>query len=174
MTATPSARPGQPRKVLVVYGSKSGATEGIAEIVGAALREEGIQADVSPASRVEAVTGYDAVVIGGALYANRWHRDARRFTRRYEKELQSCPVWMFSSGPLDDSADQKDIPPVPQAAKAVQALHAREHVTFGGRLDDQAKGFIARSMVRGGHGGDFRNPGRIESWSRSIAAALRW
>jgi len=26
---------------------------------------------------------YDAFVVGGALYTMRWHRDARRFVRRY-------------------------------------------------------------------------------------------
>ena len=58
-------------------------------------------------------------------------------------------------------------------AAAMTALHARQHVTFGGQLSDQAKGFLARAMVRSGHGGDFRNSERIQAWSRDIASALR-
>ena len=79
---------------------------------------------------------------------------------------------MFSSGPLDVSADTTEIPPVAQAAEAVRTLHARGHITFGGRLDEFAEGFLARAMVRSGHGGDFRNDERIKNWSRAIAAEL--
>lgn len=158
--------------VLVAYGTKNGSTAGIAEIIGATLQGEGVIADVQPANRVRAVDGYDAVVLGGALYAGRWHRDARRFARRHAKALRGRPVWLFSSGPLDNSADSQVIAPVAQAAAAARELDAREHVTFGGRLTDQAKGFIAKAMVRNGAGGDFRNPERIEGWSRTIAAQL--
>jgi menaquinone-dependent protoporphyrinogen oxidase len=87
--------------------------------------------------------------------------------------LQGRPVWLFSSGPLDTSADTSEIPPVAQAARALQQLGARQHVTFGGRLTEQARGFIARAMVRNGRGGDFRNPARVEAWSRSIVSQLR-
>jgi menaquinone-dependent protoporphyrinogen oxidase len=82
------------------------------------------------------------------------------------------PVWVFSSGPLDTSADTRETPPVAQAAQAVRTLHARGHATFVGRLDQFAEGFIARAMVRGGHGGDFRNDERIRAWSCAIAADL--
>jgi menaquinone-dependent protoporphyrinogen oxidase len=160
-------------RVLVAYGTKNGSTAGIAYMIATALIEEGASAEVRPADEVGSVEEYDAVILGGALYAGRWHRDARRFARRHAKALQGRPVWLFSSGPLDTSADTTEIPPVAQAARAAQQLGARQHVTFGGRLTDQAKGFIARSMVRNGHGGDFRNPARVDAWSRSIMARLR-
>lgn len=160
-------------KVLVAYGTKNGSTAGIADIVVTALREAGVDAEAVPAGAVRSVDGYDAVVLGGALYANRWHRDARVFARRHARALQGRPVWLFSSGPLDESADRRPISPVPQAAKAARLLDAAGHATFGGRLTDEAKGFVARAMVRNGHGGDFRNPGRIALWSRDIAARLR-
>ena len=70
-------------KALVVYGSKRGGTEGLAQMVGRALTEQGIDATVeSAAGRAVDVGTYDVVVVGGALYANRWHKDARRFVRR--------------------------------------------------------------------------------------------
>jgi menaquinone-dependent protoporphyrinogen oxidase len=31
--------------------------------------------------------GVDAVAVGGALYANKWHKAARRFVRRHRAEL---------------------------------------------------------------------------------------
>jgi menaquinone-dependent protoporphyrinogen oxidase len=51
-------------------------------------------------------------------------------------------------------------------------IGARGHRTFGGRLDENAKGFIARAMVRNGRGGDFRDRALISAWAREIAAAL--
>ncbi|HEY7225374.1 MAG TPA: flavodoxin domain-containing protein [Micromonosporaceae bacterium] len=159
-------------RVLVAYGTRNGGTAGIANIIATELAESGVVAEVRPANWVNDVQQYDAVVLGGAVYAGRWHHDARVFARRYAKALQDRPVWVFSSGPLDNSADEKQIPPVAQAAQAVQTLHAREHVTFGGRLDEYAQGFIAHAMVRGGHGGDFRNDDRIRQWSRAIATEL--
>jgi menaquinone-dependent protoporphyrinogen oxidase len=159
-------------KVLVTYGTRNGGTAGIANVIATELAEAGVVTDVRPASWVTDITAYDAVVLGGAIYAGRWHRDARRFAHKYAKTLADRPVWVFSSGPLDASADDKDIPPVAQAATAVRELHARAHMTFGGRLDEFAEGFIARAMLRSGHGGDFRNDKRIKDWSRTIAAEL--
>ena len=165
MTGTP--------KVLVAYGTRNGSTAGIAEIVGEELRADGLGADVREAGSVRSLEGYDAVVIGGALYTGRWHKAARRLARRQSAALRQRPVWLFSSGPLDDSADRSDIAPVRQVASAAAATNARGHATFGGRLTEEAHGFMARAMVRGGHGGDFRNPERIRAWAKDIAHELR-
>jgi menaquinone-dependent protoporphyrinogen oxidase len=159
--------------VLVASGSKNGSTAGIADMIVAALQAEGVTAQARPAAEVRSTEEYDAVVLGGALYAGRWHRDARAFARRHAKALLGRPVWLFSSGPLDDSADTGEIPPVAQVAKVFERLGAVEHVTFGGRLTEEADGFIAKSMVRNGKGGDFRNPERIANWSHTIATRLQ-
>jgi menaquinone-dependent protoporphyrinogen oxidase len=159
--------------VLIAYGTKNGSTAGIAKIIGAELRDQGASVDVLEAANVHSVDGYDAVVVGGALYIGRWHRAARRLVRRQSAALRQRPVWLFSTGPLDDSADRSDIPPVGQAAAAVAATNARGHATFGGCLTEQATGFVARSMVHNGRGGDFRNPERIKAWAKEIAQALR-
>ena len=42
------------------------------------------------------------MIVGGALYAFRWHKDARRFVKRHADELAGRPTYFFSSGPLDD------------------------------------------------------------------------
>lgn len=160
------------KRILVTYGGKSGATAEIAEMIGAALRADGTDADVRAARAVRTVDGYDGVVLGAALYANRWHRAARGFARRHRAVLHGRPVWLFSSGPLDASADERDIPPVPTAARAMRVLGAVRHVTFGGRLDEHARGLVARAMVRGGHAGDFRNRDRIAAFAHEISAEL--
>jgi menaquinone-dependent protoporphyrinogen oxidase len=159
-------------RILVTYGSKRGGTAGIGEMLGKALSEQGLRVDVRPAAEVESVEGYDAVVVGGALYIGRWHRDARQFIKRHAEALQSLPVWLFSSGPLDDSAAHTELPPVPQVQRVMNWIGAREHRTFGGRLLPDAKGFIA-SMIAKGRSGDWRDPWRIHDWGVEIANQLR-
>lgn len=159
-------------RVLVTYGSKRGGTEGLAEMLGAALTAQGIQVDVRSAAEADGPEGYDAVIVGGALYAFRWHRDARRFVKRNAEVLRSLPVWLFSSGPLDDSAAQHEPAPVPQVVRAMARIGARGHRTFGGRLLPDAKGFIASKMARE-HSGDWRDPKLISDWAVEIGEALR-
>ncbi|HVM65320.1 MAG TPA: flavodoxin domain-containing protein [Acidimicrobiales bacterium] len=158
--------------VLVTYGSKRGGTEGLAGMVADALREGGVTVDVMPARGVRALDRYDGVVVGGALYAFRWHRDARRFVRRHTRELRQRPVFFFSSGPLDDSASRGDIPPVKGVEKLMQRVDARGHMTFGGRLSPDAKGFPASAMAKK-HAGDWRDAAHVRAWVASIAPQLR-
>ncbi|MEU5998981.1 flavodoxin domain-containing protein [Streptomyces sp. NPDC047197] len=161
-----------PSSVLVAYGTTNGSTARIAETIAEVLRKEGVSATARPARSVTDVGSYDAVVVGGGLYAGRWHKDARRFVRRHGGELAGRPLWLFSSGPLDPSASERNIPPVPGVQRALVRLGAQEHVTFGGCLDEGARGFIARKIVDSGKGGDYRDFAQIEAWAGRIAARL--
>ena len=158
--------------ILVTYASKRGGTKGLAEMVADDLRGEGFTVDLVPADQVRRCDGYDAVIVGGALYALRWHRDAKRFVRRHTGDLRRCPTFFFSSGPLDDSASNKDIPPVKGVQALMKRVGARGHVTFGGRLSPDATGFAASAMAKK-NAGDWRDPGKVEAWVHSIAPQLR-
>ncbi|SED84484.1 flavodoxin domain-containing protein [Streptomyces sp. Ag109_O5-10] len=159
--------------VLVTYGTKNGSTAHIAESIADALREKGLTVETMRAGSVPFVDRYDAVVVGGGLYAGRWHKDARSFVRRHRKDLAGRPVWFFSSGPLDTSASERDIPPVRGVRRAIQDLHARGHATFGGCLDDDADGWPARWILRSGNGGDFRDFEAVTAWASGIAGELK-
>ncbi|WP_406164730.1 flavodoxin domain-containing protein [Streptomyces sp. NBC_00996] len=161
-----------PGNVLVAYGTTNGSTAQIAEAVAEVLSKEGLAAEALPAGSVDDVTRYDAVVVGGGLYAGRWHKDTRRFVRRNRRALAVRPLWLFSSGPLDASASEKDIPPVPGVRRALTRLDARGHITFGGCLQEGAEGRIARLIVRNGKGGDFRDFPAIEAWAARVAREL--
>ncbi|MEU1571290.1 DUF1918 domain-containing protein [Streptomyces collinus] len=81
-------------------------------------------------------------------------------------------VTLVFSGPLDASAPERDIPPVPGVRRALEKLDVTEHVTFGGRLVEGAKGRIARMILRSGKGGDFRDFDVIEAWAARVAEEL--
>jgi menaquinone-dependent protoporphyrinogen oxidase len=159
-------------RVLVAHGSMRGGTEGLAQLVGEALREAGHQVDVRRAREVRDVRPWDAVIVGGGLYAFRWVWEARRFVTLNADELRTRPVWFFSSGALDAENASKDLPPTRQVQRLMAEVGARGHVTFGGRLSKDAKGFIARALVRRGMVGDFRDPVRVRAWAAEVARAL--
>ena len=159
-------------RVLVTWGSKRGGTEGIARVIGARLIEAGHEPVLVPAKAALRERSFEAAIIGGALYANRWHRDARRLVWRRRAALRKVPVWLFSSGPLDESADRGTLAPTRQVLALAELVGAQAHVTFGGRLTFDAHGFPASAMAKT-HAGDWRNPERIQAWATEVARVLR-
>jgi menaquinone-dependent protoporphyrinogen oxidase len=157
--------------VLVAYASKHSSTEEIAQRIAEAMREAGRAADARLASEVDDLSGYDAVVLGSAVYAKRWQRDARSFARRHARELQDMPVWLFSSGPFGAPEDHPTAPTPPVAEKLVKQLGAREHVMFGGRVPPDPGNFIERAMLKNTppEQHDARDWPAIEAWARAIA-----
>ncbi|WP_224244382.1 flavodoxin domain-containing protein [Hyalangium gracile] len=158
-------------RVLVTWGSKHGGTEGIAHILGDALRQRGFDVATAPVDEVTKLDSYQAVIIGGALYANLWPANVRRFIHRHTAELRGVPVWFFSSGPLDDSAEHEAIPPTSQVSVLAERIGAKGHITFGGRLERDVKGFPASAMAEK-RSGDWRNPERIRAWAATLADEL--
>jgi menaquinone-dependent protoporphyrinogen oxidase len=158
-------------RALVVYGSKRGGTAGLAQMIGTEFQQHGWKVTVQDAAQPAELRGIDLAVVGGALYFNRWHKAARSFARRREPALRTMPVWLFSSGPLDGSAASGDIAPVPQVQEIARHLEARGHLTFGGRLAADARGFGARSLARKS-AGDYRDPGQVADWVRQIIHEL--
>ncbi len=158
-------------RILVTYASKRGGTQGIAEWIRDAMVERGVDAVALPAATVRSVGDYDSVIVGGALYAGRWHRSARRFLKHNVRQLRQKPVWLFSSGPLGDSANEHEPPPVAQVTALMESVAARGHVTFGGRLSPDAKGFPASAMAKR-LAGDWRDPARTRRWASEIVDIL--
>ena len=158
--------------VLVAYASKHGATREIAEAIGATLLAAGHAVDVRPARDVRSLGPATAVILGSALYAAHWQRDATRFVRRHHAALRERPVWLFSSGPLDDSASRTRLPVPEPVAAATVGLGARDHRTFGGRLLPDAPG-VDPHILATHPTGDFRDWEAIRAWAAAIAGALR-
>jgi menaquinone-dependent protoporphyrinogen oxidase len=139
--------------VLVAYGSKHGATKGIADRIAARLQAEGQRAAVRPVEAVDDLEGYDAFVIGSAVYGGRWAQQAIEFIRRHRATLASRPVWLFSSGPIGTMATRYE-PVEPKGVTAIRrALSPRDHRVFFGawdrsRLDPSQLGFAERIIAK--------------------------
>jgi menaquinone-dependent protoporphyrinogen oxidase len=155
----------------VAYATKHGSAAEICATIADVLRGAGLDAEVRPAGEVRSLGGYDAVVLGSGLYSATWLRDANRFLRVHRAAMEGLPVWLFSAGPLDRSADFDDIPMTPHVAEAVGGLPIRGHRTFGGRLVPDAPE-VASGIIATHRTGDFRDFDAIRAWAKGIAAAL--
>ncbi len=89
-------------KILVVYATRYGSTQEVAEKVAATLRASGLAVDVQPAKQVRSLDGYRAVVLGAPLYMFDWLKEARDFVSRHRAILEKMPVAVFALGPTED------------------------------------------------------------------------
>ncbi len=160
-------------RVLVAAASKHGSTFEIAEAIGRGLTDAGIDNQLRRIDDVVSLDGYDAVVLGSAVYAGHWMSTAREFVDDHEQELSLRPVWLFSSGPLGGSPHPAENHAV-QIADIRLATEAREHRLFSGRLDRQSLGFGERAVALAVKApeGDFRDWDAVAEWAHNIAQAL--
>lgn len=160
------------RRVLVAYATKMGSTGGIAEAIGAELVRGGHQVDVREVGEVDSIEGYDAVVLGSAIYMRRWRSEAVRFLRAHGNELRSRQVWLFHSGPVGPDKDQLQKMPA-KVERLAHRIGATPAMTFAGRLEPAtAKGFLAKRIARSAVAGDSRDWEQIQAWASDVSAAI--
>lgn len=174
-------------KVLVAYGSRHGATRGIAERIGARLEGHALEVTVAPIDQVTDPSAYDAFVVGSAAYLFHWLTEVTGFVRRHRELLGSHPTWLFSSGPLGTDEVDKQGRDVRQVSEPKEFAELRDVVrprgeqVFFGAYDPDAKpmGFAERLFlplmpaVRNAlPAGDFRDWEEIDAWADAIAREL--
>jgi menaquinone-dependent protoporphyrinogen oxidase len=170
--------------VLVGYATKYGATQGIAERIAEQLQVAGVAAEVRPVQAVGDLTGYDAYVIGSAIYMGAWRKEATAFVQSNQAILAAHPVWLFGSGPLGaattDSRGQ-DLLVVSEPkefAEFTEAIRPRGRQMFFGALDPRTLTLPERLLRRLPAGrtllpeGDFRDWSAIDAWAAGIAHEL--
>jgi menaquinone-dependent protoporphyrinogen oxidase len=157
--------------VLVAYATKMGSTRVVAGSIAATLREHGLEAELVPAEKVRDLDRYTAVVLGGALYMGRWHRDARSFLKRHRKALARFPVAFFAMGPR--TIEEQDIAAsreqLERSLKKVPELNPVSIAIFGGVVDTAHLHFPFKRMPKG----DARDWDAIRDWAIELAASLR-
>ena len=163
--------------VLVAYASKRGSTAEIADAVADALRESGLAVECKSVEDVGSLAGFDAVVLGSAIYMKRWRGEAKHFLRQHREELSRLPFWVFSSGPVGDPEQTPDpawFEP-PRVIGQTAQLGVRGHVAFGGRVPAEPHGPIERSMVKNTpeRYRDRRDWEEIRAWAGRIASELQ-
>ncbi|MGW3960609.1 flavodoxin domain-containing protein [Amycolatopsis sp. NPDC005003] len=165
-------------RILVAVATRHGATREIAEniaaavdsaLTGAAVRS---QVEIRDAGLVRSVEGFDAVVLGSAVYMGHWLEPARKLAESFSDELGRVPVWLFSSGPVGEQDKPAEEPVV--VDDLVERLGARGHRLFGGKIDRHALHFPERAVVAALRvaDGDNRDWPSIRAWGRDIGSSL--
>ena len=132
-------------RVLVSVATKYGATAEIAQTIAAVLGEHGVEVAVLPPEQVKGIDGYDAVVVGSAVYAGHWLKPAKELVERHSGALTGRPVWLFSSGPVGDPPKPEEDPV--DVAEVQGLTNAREHRVFAGKLVRKQLSFPERAIV---------------------------
>jgi menaquinone-dependent protoporphyrinogen oxidase len=154
-------------RVLVAYATKHGSTREVAEAVARTLRARHLAVDVLPADTVPHLRQYHAVVLGGALYTGRLHKDARRFLARHRDALAGRTLAVFAMGPrtlepADVAASRK------QLDRALTGVAPASVAIFGGVIEPQALRFPFNRMPAV----DARDWDAIERWANTVADAI--
>lgn len=159
-------------KILVAAASKHGSTAEVGQFLAVTLIEAGHEAVVVAPEGVRSLDGFDAAIIGSAVYAGHWLEPAKALVARELTVLAGMPVWLFSSGPIGDPAKPEG-DPVDLAALHSQ-IRPRGHRVFAGRIDRTRLSLAEKAIasVLRVPEGDYRPWSTIEAWSRQIAEAL--
>ena len=166
------------KRVLVVYASKYGATAEIAEEIATNLRSVNLLVDLLPADKVLDLSKYHGVVLGSAVYAGRWRKEAVQFLEQCEQKLSEIPVWIFSSGPTGEGDPVELLKGwrYPDALKSLmERIQPEDIMVFHGDLEREKLTFGEKLIVRGVKApvGDFRDWETIADWAQSIVETMR-
>ena len=181
-------------RIQVVYASRHGGTQGIAECIGEALHDCGTDAVVVDAATHPDATGFDGYVVGSGVYMGAWLKDGLEYLEHNRATLADKPVWLFSSGPLP-SAVARSTDPIENSLGSLdgrgsggrkkvealaEAIHVRDHRVFDGSYDpDATPANLIERFVRAVPAikkvlpaGDFRPWPQIDMWARRIATDM--
>ena len=84
-----------PARILVAYASRAGATAEAAEAIGQVLRDRGAEVDLRSVKDVHGVSGYDALVLGSAVWVGKPLPEAIRFAATRKDGLADLPIAYF-------------------------------------------------------------------------------
>jgi len=163
--------------VLVTYATRTGSTEEVARAIADVLREHDLTAELQPATEVQTLEGFGAVVLVAPLYMGQLHKDARRFLSVHRPDLMKLPVALFVPGPVQDV--EKDWAGARQQldqelAKLPWLTPVARHV-IGGKFDPAKLGFPFNLIppLKKIPANDLRDWKAIRSLAADLAATLQ-
>jgi menaquinone-dependent protoporphyrinogen oxidase len=154
-----------PSVVLVVFATQNGSTAGIAEAIACELRAAGFAVECRPASEIDDLAPYRALVLGSGVYVRSRSSDGGGFLARHAGWVAAHPVWLFCSGPIGRGpAHDAGVRIEGTVVDVARTIGARGAAAFGapGVADDSGLDAI---------GGPIDLP-RVRAWAHEIATEL--
>jgi menaquinone-dependent protoporphyrinogen oxidase len=167
---------GNNMKILITYATRTGSTGEVAEAIGKELFKAGAEVDVRRIDNVKDMSPYQAVVIGSAVRAGQWLRDARDFVEENKEQLSKLRVAYFSIClTLRDDTPENRAKAVGYSESVRQIVKPTDEAHFAGKMDYHKLGFFARFIIRKigkVPKGDFRDWELIQQWARELLPKL--
>lgn len=159
-------------RVLIAFATFAGATQDVAAEIGKTLGARGFAVDAIPILQEPRVEGYQAVLVGSAVYGSKWRSEAIEFVKTNQEALNRVPVVFFSvclAGLSNDEAtlsQRLDIvygPLRPFVQPAAEVL-------FAGKVDQHgASLFLPGGLARLFPTLDFRDWNKIRAWAQTVS-----
>lgn len=159
--------------LLVTVGSRHGSTREIGAEIAQVLGQAGHAVEILDPDDVTSLDGFDAVVLGSAVYVGRLAESVRALAQRLEWSLAELPLWFFWTGPIGNPPRPAEEPE--EVGHVATRLRANGVHMFAGRLEQSELGMAERALVAtvGAAPGDYRDWDDIDRWAESIAEELR-
>ena len=163
-------------KVLVVYGTGTGCTAGIAERIGATLAETGASVEVVSAKDAPNPAGYDAVLVGSGVRAGSWHKASKQWVATNASALKAGKVAFYTAclGMADAPQGTDEYRAYTDALIAETGVEPVDVGLFAGWNEPKSFSFVERTILKmmKAPEGDFRDWDAIDAWTRDVAVQL--
>lgn len=153
-------------KVLIAYATKHGSTAEVAEKIGEVIKSKGADVVVSNIADKPDPSGYDAAVVGGAVYIMMLSGKTKRFVAKHKKVLSSMPVAYFVlSGTMEEDTPENREKIEKTLKSVIKKVVPVDVGLFGGKFDP-AKG---PKMMSEEPAYDYRDWDAIAAWAEELA-----
>lgn len=163
-------------KILVVYASKTGCTQGVAEEIGKTLVDLGAEVDVEPATLGLDAAAYDAVVVGSGVRAGSWHGSAMKWVTANAETLRRIPTAFYTTGLTIATEPEKAEEVRSYTDKLIEesGVSPVDVGLFAGINEPEKFSLPERLILKAlkAPQGDFRDYEKIAAWSREVAGKL--
>jgi menaquinone-dependent protoporphyrinogen oxidase len=173
-------------KVLLVYGTRWSGTQDVAQTIGKAIREEGLEVDVVDAKNSpQDIDDYSLVIVGSGLRADKWTKEAQSFLEKNAEYLKTKQTALFVSCSMADRKDAGYEKGKKRYLDDIAAHYGLAPISlgyFGGLMDfSYSHGLLVDIIVRVNRRNlrkngldtarihDTRDWAAIENWGREIA-----
>lgn len=163
-------------RVLVVFATRSGCTQGIGLAIARSLEKGGLVVQVHPAFDAPDPSGFDAVIVGSGVRGAQWHQAARDWVIRHADALTVRPVAFFTVGLEITGGFAKEA----EVRGYTDGLLERAGIQpvgiglFAGWFEPRRFSVVERAILHSLNAplGDHRDWRAIEAWTDTVAPRL--
>jgi len=161
-------------EVLVAYATRHESTRGISAAIAEVLDAAGIKVRFEALDAVGDLRAFRAAVIGCCVFADQWMPGAHAFLVAHERQLESMPVWLFASGPVEPLPDGSTVDVPADLIRAIERIGPRDVALFAGSLQPHHLGAGLRILAKLSRSSftERRDWTAVDRWARHVAEEL--